>query len=546
MMTIFVLSAVVAVSGYPAAFADGQEKLDFAAGLEEALGHFWALELNLDESNAELATIHALHPITELYVAMKPQLQEADAAFDIQFKTALEQLETKASTTVSRNTAQASIDAAKSLVEQAREKVVGDDLSNDPHFKMLLINTLLETSISEYYVAISDGVIGEMAEFQDGYAFVWRAEQIFMEVESHMSADDAGDIEQLFKEVMAAYDDREDPAVVDALTSGIISRITVITEAETAERLDFAAGLEEALGHFWALELNLDERDAELARIHALHPITELYVAMKPQLQEADAAFDNQFRTALEQLENKATTTVSRSSAQSVIDDAKDLVEQAREKVVGEYVSDSAMSKLLLMKSLLETSIAEYDVAVSDGVIGEMAEFQDGSAFVWRSEGILDEIASDIDADDVADMRALYEYVWMAYDDTADPAVVNALTSGVIDIINDITGSAESESPLQGYIDTIRELLADVKTEYRAGNVDLALSYATKAYLDNYEFLEGPLVDAGERDFMVEVETLMREDLRNSIRNGVSAASVDAQVDTILGHFVEIESILIP
>ncbi|MEC4848913.1 MAG: PEFG-CTERM sorting domain-containing protein, partial [Nitrosarchaeum sp.] len=49
-----------------------QDKLSFASSLEETLGHFWALENNLDEKNAELALVHATHPISELYESMKP------------------------------------------------------------------------------------------------------------------------------------------------------------------------------------------------------------------------------------------------------------------------------------------------------------------------------------------------------------------------------------------------------------------------------------------------------------------------------------------
>ena len=54
------------------------EKLEFAGYLEESLGHFWAIEQNLDDNNAELALVHATHPIAELYLLMKPELVEAN------------------------------------------------------------------------------------------------------------------------------------------------------------------------------------------------------------------------------------------------------------------------------------------------------------------------------------------------------------------------------------------------------------------------------------------------------------------------------------
>ena len=64
----------------------------------------------------------------------------------------------------------------------------------------------------------------------------------------------------------------------------------------------------------------------------------------------------------------------------------------------------------------------------------------------------------------------------------------------------------------------------------------MALSLATKAYLDNYEFLEAPLIDLGERELMERVEIMLREDLRTMIRNGEPAGDVSAQIDDILSE----------
>ena len=62
----------------------------------------------------------------------------------------------------------------------------------------------------------------------------------------------------------------------------------------------------------------------------------------------------------------------------------------------------------------------------------------------------------------------------------------------------------------------------------------MALSLATKAYLDNYEFLEAPLIELGQKELMEEVEVMLREDLRGMIKNGESSSKINAQVDAIL------------
>ncbi|MDP6304217.1 MAG: PEFG-CTERM domain-containing protein, partial [Candidatus Nitrosopelagicus sp.] len=196
------------------------------------------------------------------------------------------------------------------------------------------------------------------------------------------------------------------------------------------------------------------------------------------------------------------------------------------------------------MKTLLETSIAEYAEAVEDGVIGEMAEFQDGSAFVWRSQVIFNEIKSDLPEHEVEEIEELYEDVKSAYDSRADPSHVETVTGGIIHEIDEITGSESSEAELTEYVEKIRELLTQAKQEYAAGDSDLALSLATKAYLDNYEFLEGPLIEAGEKELMIEVEIMLREELRGMIKAGASVSEVNSQIDAILIKMTTVEQVV--
>ena len=425
-----------------------------------------------------------------------------------------------------------------------RNAVVDAGVSADPNFRLLLMKGLLETSIAEYGEAVTNGAITEAAEFQDGSAFVWRSQQIFNEIKSGIDAHEAEEIEEFYGELWAAYDEVADPGTVETLAGGIIHEIDEIAFADKSADLEFAGALEETLGHFWAIELNLDERNAQLAAVHATHPIAELYDSMKPVLQDADPALDERFQTVLLELRDTASVDVSRDQAQGAVDSAKDLVETVRNAVVDAGVSADPNFRLLLMKGLLETSIAEYGEAVTNGAITEAAEFQDGSAFVWRSQQIFNEIKSGIDAHEAEEIEEFYGELWAAYDEVADPGTVETLAGGIIHEIDEITGTTEEGDDLLDYVETIETLLMDAKSEYRNGNGVLALSYATKAYLDNYEFLEGPLVEAGERELMEEVEILMREELRNMIRNGAPVEQVDEQIDLILIKMKTVEMIV--
>ena len=519
------------------------EKLEFGAALEETLGHFRALELNLDAGNGDLARTHATHPVAELYDSMKPTLAAADPALDRKLGTILDELRDKASTEVSRSEAQSAIDDAKEAVEEARMAVIGADLSSDPAFKLNLMKTLLETSAAEYGEAVSDGRITEMAEFQDGSAFVWRSQQVLQTMESELGSETYGYLELSYGSLWDAYDARLDPSEVSGLTDSVLGQVEVAVNEQLAERLEFGAALEETLGHFRALELNLDAGNGDLARTHATHPVAELYDSMKPTLAAADPALDRKLGTILDELRDKASTEVSRSEAQSAIDDAKEAVEEARMAVIGADLSTYYGFKLMLMTTLLETSIAEYGEAVSDGGITEMAEFQDGSAFVWQAEQILRTMEGDLDGDDYEELVEVFDEINEAYDDRLDPSEIDERTSYLLAEINGILGvTGGDEDTLLTYVDNINMLLEEAREEYNAGNSDLALSHVTKAYLNNYEFLEMPLMEAGERELMERVEVMMREELRNMIKQGASASEVSDQIDAIL---VEMEAVAV-
>ena len=310
--------------------------------------------------------------------------------------------------------------------------------------------------------------------------------------------------------------------------------------------MQFGVALEEIEGHLMALEYNLDENNTGLATAHAMHPIAELYDLIKPTLATADPALDSEVRETLLGLADLASTRVDRDEAQAAIDNAKDVVERAGAAVIEPELSGSHTFKMRMMAFLMETAAAEYVVAVSNGEILEMAEFQDGAAFVLCSEQILDTIRDDLEREDYERMNGIFDEINMAYAQRADPSVIKGHTSILTDEINAVLGvsGGEDDDP-QEHVENTRRLLSDARAEYEAGNRDLALSHATKAYLSSYEFLEGPLIDADERELMKEIEGMMRMELRTMMREGAPASEVSEQIDTILLK-MEVVSAIVP
>lgn len=282
-ITLGILSIIVLASS-PLAFADSDidSKLEFAGTLEETLGHFWALEMNLDESNSELALVHAIHPISELYETMSAHL-EANPEFNQKLEQTLLELKDNASTGVTRNNAQSAIEDAKEIIQEARDIVIGKELSNDSAFKAQLINGLLETSKVEYKEAIEGGIIVEMAEFQDGSAFIWRSQQIFEEIRSDVTT--SGKVSDIYAQIWEAYEQRDSHVQVSLLVDKVIVEFEIVSGIESKE----SAHMEEVFGDQSSIVVDLEESldlitdEPEKTESAPLTPLKQIKEGVEPK-----------------------------------------------------------------------------------------------------------------------------------------------------------------------------------------------------------------------------------------------------------------------
>ncbi|AFS82975.1 PEFG-CTERM sorting domain-containing protein [Candidatus Nitrosopumilus sediminis] len=93
------------------------------------------------------------------------------------------------------------------------------------------------------------------------------------------------------------------------------------------------------------------------------------------------------------------------------------------------------------------------------------------------------------------------------------------------------------------HIDSINELLEQTDEEYSNGNKDLAMKYATTAYLEHYEYIESELGQYNE-ELIEEVEWAMREELRGMIKDEAPAPDVSEKIDEIKGNLQNIAAIV--
>lgn len=89
-----------------------------------------------------------------------------------------------------------------------------------------------------------------------------------------------------------------------------------------------------------------------------------------------------------------------------------------------------------------------------------------------------------------------------------------------------------TQSDVLKTIDNIEDLLDQVSVKYDKGDSAGALSTATEAYLENYEYIEGA-VASKDPNLMEKVELMLRRDLRHAINTDQPTQEIDSTIDSI-------------
>jgi hypothetical protein len=98
--------------------------------------------------------------------------------------------------------------------------------------------------------------------------------------------------------------------------------------------------------------------------------------------------------------------------------------------------------------------------------------------------------------------------------------------------------------PAITYAQAAIQLLNQTQMEYSTGNSTGAEELATEAYLENFEHVESPLEKKGAEELKEQIEDMMREDLRELIRNNASAEELSSHISETGAKLMEAISIL--
>lgn len=305
-----------------------------------------------------------------------------------------------------------------------------------------------------------------------------------------------------------------------------------------AEGVAIGTAMAQMRGHLRvATELDAGGDD-EGAAIHTSHPAAELLDVVRPDLEEAGADVD-----ALATDLQAASDAVGSDGAADAIDAAFEEVATAEAAAAGDLADDPAYVGSVIA-SLLTTVGHEYEEAVIDGELVNLAEFQDAYGFTLEARARYDTIAAEVEAaapEEAAEIEEAFEVLAAALPGPEAPATlasvedVEAAAALIGHELEETVGAFPvTESDPVAVVDEINRLLDEILALVEADDRDAAAELAAVAYLENYEVIEADVIAAAP-EINEELEPLLGADLRAAINDGAELTEIEAMVEEARG-----------
>jgi tetratricopeptide (TPR) repeat protein len=542
---ILAFAALTSNASIAPAFAD-EVHTDFVTNAEYIKGHLAKAVENKQAGNIELTIAHSGHPIEEVFTLMEGPLSEESPQRAADLKAALEALPN----TASSDSLQAFTDKVteiNGMLDEAVTVFAGDE-ATELGSVVIIISNLLETAELEYGEGVAGGEVVEMIEYQDASAFIARANSLFTDIQDSIEAqEEAEEIEQFFGQLVSGVNARADPEDVSTLIEGIIHEFEEAVPSAGSENVAFAANIEFIKGHLTKAIENKQAGNTSRAIAHSGHPIEEVYTLVEGEITEHNATLNTDLKAALSELANQVEE-LSATDFQSQVAEVNAMLDDALDSVIGQSEQSDPKFNAQVAISLMEIAEVEYEEAVSEGVIVEMIEYQDSTAFIERAELIFDEIKAELPAHEAEELEEFFGQLTTLTESNASFEDVETVIGGIIHEFEEAVGlEGEEEEELDGwgYIDGIKELLDQAVTEYKAGNAQRAKALAIEAYLDNYEFIESD-IEQDDEALMLKIEEDMRVELVQMIDQQAPSSAIESHVQAIKVDLEQARTVVVP
>lgn len=369
----------------------------------------------------------------------------------------------------------------------------------------------------------------------------------FMKMELAITQNNSADFLSWFSVMEKKFKISENYLDINSLSDGIKSDSSLLSVngPQITEKLleifklKTVEELEEAIAA-------LDKGDLKSAKTFTYEGLY-YYRTLHPSIEEKLGA--ESANELLHEMESAISVTMSDKSIDAMKAEITQISEEV-ELIIRQYeggdVSEVGLA-LSGIKDRLNLVKIEYLDAVKDGKIINQEEYDETVVFLTKAIEIFN-------SNKVAFTELSNSATTSLEKNLTDIDSIVSAKGGTDEVVTLVENSLANIATLQEfggtveidileYFDEIERLLNESKIAYRNGDTKTAFNLVTSAYLDNYEFVEGPLGEV-DPELVLKIEIDMREKLRNMIKNNESPDKVDAQIDMILVDLAQAKKVI--
>jgi hypothetical protein len=318
-------------------------QVDFVSDIEQIRGHLNAAVMNKEAGNNSLANAHTLHPIAEVYSSIEPLISNANSTLNKTLASNLNQLSQVVNTS-SLDEFSAQSQKINVLLNQTIQQIIPIEAISNSTFKLSVVSDLLSIAGEEYGEAVENGTITEMVEYQDGQAFISRAQDVFGQVSSMIPQEMNREVEetkQFFSNLNADIQNKSSPEVVDKSIRVIIHEISEITglseeslggQAASTESGEIISEIRSLLNQ--TVEVYRQQNYAEAEALATTAYLDNFEFIEAPLAEKDETLMENTEIMLREQLRQLIQNKVSADEIQQHIDKINSNLDKAEELLV--------------------------------------------------------------------------------------------------------------------------------------------------------------------------------------------------------------------
>jgi hypothetical protein len=215
----------------PTANMPNASSAGFESNVEQIRGHIEQAIINKEADNNTLAKAHTLHPIEEIYSSITAEISSTDPSLNQSLSSSLNELSNMVDNSTVEEFKTRATDLS-GLLNETISKVVPTEQRNNATFNLTVVADLLSVADVEYKEAVENDTVKEIVEYQDGQAFISRAQSVFNQTAPMIPQEESAEVEEInsfFSDLENAVQSKADPEVVTNSIRAIVHEISEVT-----------------------------------------------------------------------------------------------------------------------------------------------------------------------------------------------------------------------------------------------------------------------------------------------------------------------------